>query len=185
MRKYLLALVAALAAGAALADDAAHAYVGIAGGVTHISVDCTGATSCDKSDTGGKLVAGYSFSNGFGLEVGYINFGKVRASEGGISTTIKPAALTVGGVFALPLSNEWGMNVRLGVGRVKTKYEAWLGTARATGSDTKTKFHGGLGLTYAVSPSVKLELGLDTTKGELDGEQGTLRLVTLGATFRF
>lgn len=192
MKKIAYALAALLAAGVAQADEAAHAYVSIAGGVTQISADCSGITSCDKSDTGGKVVAGYSFGNGFGLEAGYVSFGKLRATDGtlratvgNISTAIKPAALTVGGVFTLPLDGEWGMNFRLGVGRVKTKFDSTVGTDRVTGSDTKTKFYGGLAVTYALSPSVKLELGLDTTHGELYGNKGSLRLVSLGARFAF
>lgn len=185
MKKIAYALAALLAAGVAQADEAAHAYVSVAGGVTQISADCSGITSCDKSDTGGKVVAGYSFGNGFGLEAGYVSFGKLRATVGNISTAIKPAALTVGGVFTLPLDGEWGMNFRLGVGRVKTKFDSTVGTDRVTGSDTKTKFYGGLAVTYALSPSVKLELGLDTTHGELYGNKGSLRLVSLGARFAF
>lgn len=185
MKKYALVIAAALAASAAHADQPAHAYVGLAAGTTHMSIDCTGATSCDKTDTGGKLVGGYNFGNGFGLEAGYVSFGKGRGADAISTATIKPTAITLGGVFALPLDNEWGMNFRLGAARVKTKVDATFGTARATESQTRTKAYAGIGLTYAVSQAVKLELAIDSTQGQLNEEKGTLRLISVGATFAF
>jgi predicted porin len=186
MKKYAFALAAAaLAAGTAHADQGAHGYVGIAGGASHISVDCTGATTCDKTDTGGKFTAGYDFGNGFGLEGSYVSFGKAAGSDGSLSATLKPTAFMLGGVYALPLSNEWGVNLRLGIAQVKTKVDARQGTAAGSASETKTKPYAGVGITYAVSPSVKLELAVDSTQGQFAGDKGTVRLVSFGATFAF
>lgn len=185
MMKNAIALAALLAATATHADQQAHAYVGVAAGLSHMSVDCSGSTSCDKTDTGGKLVAGYRFANGFGLEAGYINFGKARGADATSSAELKPTALMLGGAFALPLGNEWGMNFRLGAARVKTKVEASFGTARATESQTRTKAYAGVGLTYAISSAVNLELAVDSTQGQLNDEKGTLQLVSVGATFAF
>lgn len=185
MKKYAIALAVTLAAAAAHADQAANAYVGIAGGVTHISVDCTGATVCDKTDTGGKIIGGYSFGNGFGLEATYISFGKAIGADGLTSATLKPSAFMLGGVYALPLGSDWGMNLRLGIAQVKTKVDARQGTLTGSASETKTKPYAGVGLTYALSPAVKLELAVDSTQGQFAGEKGTVRLVSFGATFAF
>lgn len=77
------------------------------------------------------------------------------------------------------------MNFRLGVAQVKTKAEATLGNVRGSTSESKAKPYAGLGLTYAVSTNVELELGVDSTQGEIAGEKGNLRLISLGATFSF
>jgi OmpA-OmpF porin, OOP family len=185
MKKQAIILAALLAATAAQADQKSHAYVGVAAGLSHIGIDCTGATSCDKTDTGGKLVGGYSFGNGFGLEAGYISFGKGRGADAISSAELKPTALMLGGAFALPLGSEWGFNFRLGAARVKTKVDATFGTARATESQTRTKAYAGVGLTYAISQAVTLELAVDSTQGQLNDEKGTLRLVSVGASFAF
>jgi OOP family OmpA-OmpF porin len=42
-----------------------------------------------------------------------------------------------------------------------------------------------VGATYAVSPTVKLELGVDSTNAEIVGQKGAVRLISLGATFAF
>lgn len=186
MKSLVLIITAALAASAARADQPAQAYVTVAGGATHLNLDCTGASSCDKTDFGGKALAGYNFGNGFSLEGGYASFGKAGGSDGTRSLTIRPRALLVGGVFSLPLNNEWGLNARLGIARVKTKGEAWLGNVYGGSvSDTKTKVYAGLGLTYTLSPAVKLELGLDSTQVDFAGGKGNVRLISVGATFGF
>jgi OOP family OmpA-OmpF porin len=184
MKTHAIVLAALLAATAAHAAEPG-AYVSVAAGATHINMDCSGATSCDTSDTGGKLAAGYQFGNGFSLEAGYMSFGKFKGSDGTMSVTIKPTAFTLGGAFALPLNTDWGMNIRLGLAQVKTKASATVGTLSGSDSQSKAKVYAGLGVTYAVSKSVKLELGLDSTESQFAGEKGTLRLVSLGASFAF
>jgi len=185
MKKQAIVLAALLAATAAHADSQAHGYIGAAGGVTHVNLDCTGATSCDTSDTGAKLFGGYNFGNGFSLEAGYVSFGKFKGSDGTLSATIKPTAITLGGAFSLPLNTDWGMNFRLGVAQVKTKVNASSGALSGSDSESKAKVYAGLGLTYAVSKDVKLELGFDSTEAQFAGEKGTLRLVSLGVSFAF
>lgn len=185
MKKYALVIAAALAAGAAQADEPARAYLTVAGGSTHLNLDCDGATSCDKTDTGGKIVGGYSFGNGFSLEAGYWSLGKARGSDGTLSATIKPTAFTLGGAFSLPLSSEWGMNFRLGAAQVKAKVDGTIGAVTVSTSENNTKVYAGVGLTYTISPAVKLELGVDSTQLEFGGGKGTLRLVSVGATFAF
>lgn len=185
MNKHAIVLAAMLAATAAHADQQPHAYVNVAAGMSHLSIDCTGSTSCDKRDTGGKLVAGYQFGGGLGLEAGYMSFGKGGGADATSSATLKPTAITLGGIFALPLGNEWGMNIRLGAARVKTKAEGRIGSVRATASETKTKAYAGVGVTYAISQAVKLELAVDSTQGQFAGEKGTLQLLTIGARFAF
>jgi OOP family OmpA-OmpF porin len=185
MKKQIIAIAALAAAAAAHADTQNPVYVSVAAGATHAAIECSGAAKCDASDTGGKAAIGYDFGNGFSLEAGYMSFGKFSASDATSSATLKPTAFTLGGAYAFPLGNEWGMNVRLGAAQVKTKGDATVGNQSGSTSETKTKVYAGVGLTYAISPTVKLELGLDSTEGQIAGEKGTLRLISLGATFAF
>lgn len=184
MKKHAIVLAALLAAAAAHAAEP-QTYVSVAAGASHINLDCTGATTCDTSDTGGKLAVGYEFGNGFSVEAGYMSFGKFKGADGTMSVSLKPTAFTVGGAFALPLNTDWGMNVRLGLAQVKTKASATVGTLSGSDSQSKAKVYAGLGLTYAISKAVKLELGFDSTEAQFAGEKGTLRLISLGASFAF
>jgi OOP family OmpA-OmpF porin len=181
MKKQAILLAALIGAASAQAQ----VYGTVAGGATHINVECTGATNCDSSDTGIKLVAGYDLGNGFSIEGGYMTFGKARASDGNLSATLKPTAFVLAGAYAIPFSPEWGMNVRLGIAQVKTKISAALGTLNGSDSESKASVYVGVGATYAISKTVKLELALDSTKAEYAGEKGNVQLVSIGATFAF
>lgn len=181
MKKQAIILAALIGAASAQAQ----VYGTVAGGASHINLDCTGAATCDTSATGLKLVGGYDFGNGLSLEAGYMSFGKFKAADSGVALTLKPTAFTLGGAYAMPLGTDWGMNVRLGVAQVKTKADATLGAASGSDSESKAKVYAGVGVTYAISKTVKLELGIDSTQAEIADEKGTLRLISLGATFAF
>lgn len=181
MKKQAIVLAALIGAASAQAQ----VYGTVAAGSSHLNVDCTGTTSCNSSDTGVKLVGGYAFGNGFSLEAGYVSFGKFRAVVDAATLSAKPTAFTLGGAFALPLSTDWGLNVRLGVAQVKTKLSAEVGTLKGSDSESKAKVYAGLGVSYALSKEFKLELGVDSSEAEYAGEKGTLRLITLGATYAF
>jgi len=184
MKKHAIALAALLAATAVHAAEP-QVYVSAAAGATHINLDCTGTTSCDNSDTGGKLAVGYAFGNGFSVEAGYMSFGKFRGADNTASVSLKPTAFTLGGAYALPLNTDWGLNVRLGLAQVKTQASATIGTLSGSDSQSKAKAYAGIGLTYAVSKNVKLELGFDSTEAQYASAKGTLRLISLGASFAF
>jgi OmpA-OmpF porin, OOP family len=181
MKKQAIILAALIGATSAQAQ----VYGTVAGGSASIDVECAGTINCDTSDTGVKLVAGYNIGSGFSIEGGYISFGKARASLGASSETIKPTAFILGGAYALPFSPEWGMNVRLGLAQVKTKGIEVSSTQSVSTSESQASLYAGVGVTYAVSKTIKLELGVDSTQAEYAGDKGTVRLFSLGATFAF
>lgn len=185
MKKHAFVLAALIGAASAQAQTTAPVYMTNAVGATHLNLDCAGTTSCDASDVGAKLVGGYQFGNGLSFEIGYIAFGKFRAADGVLGITVKPTAFLLGGAYALPLSTDWGLNVRLGAAHVRTKVSAVSGSLSGKDSESKVKVYAGVGLTYAITKTVKIELGADSTQAEYAGEKGSIRLISLGATFSF
>lgn len=193
--KTIAIILAALLAGAAQAAEPTPTptpfYVTVAAGPTHLSADCAGTTTCDSSGSGGKLVFGYSFGNGFSLEGSYINFGKAHAGIPKINgtpagaVTLKPSALVFGGAYALPLGSNWGVAVRLGVAQVKTRTKFSFGEQGGHSGESETKPVAGLAVSYALNSSVKFELGVDASEAQMSGQKGSVRLVSLGATFSF
>jgi len=189
MKKQAIILAALIGAAGAQAQSAPQSspsfYVTAAGGSSQANLDCTGTTACDKSDTGVKLVGGYQFGNGLSLELGYISFGKFSARDNTLALTLKSKAILLGGAYALPLSSDWGLNMRLGLAQVKTTGDATSGSATGSVSKSKAKTYVGAGVTYAVSPAIKIELAADATEAEIAGQKGSMRLFSLGATFAF
>src|SRR5262249_3193009 len=86
MKKQAILLAALI--GAASAHAEAQFYGTVAVGASHLNVDCTGASTCDTSDTGARIVGGYDFGNGFSLEAGYLSFGKFRAADSTVAVSV-------------------------------------------------------------------------------------------------
>ncbi|MFG6468942.1 outer membrane beta-barrel protein [Roseateles sp. BYS87W] len=193
MKKKAIVLGALVAATAAQASEPATSpfYVTAAAGTTRLNADCAGTTSCDNTGAGGKLVFGYNLGNGFSLEGSYINFGKAHASTPPIAgtpagtITLKPSALVVGGAYALPLGGDWGMAARLGVAQVKTRTNFSYGVQNGDAAESETRLVAGVSVSYALNGNVKLEFGVDTSKAQMHGLKGNVRLVSLGASFAF
>ena len=185
MKKHAAALALLLAAIAAQAQTQPHAYAMFGPGVSHLSLDCTGAKTCESSDRGLKVAAGYALGNGLSLEAGYLQFGKFTASDDSMYLAVKPSAVTLAAAFTLPLGSDWAVSARLGAAQVRTRVTAGSGAIVGSDSQSKAKLYAGLGASYAISKTVKLELGVDSTQAEFAGEKGTLRLIGLGMSFEF
>lgn len=162
----------------------AQGYITVAAGQGHQEMDCTGIPTCDTTDTALKLVAGQLFPQGLSMEVGYLDFGKLRASNGFNTLEIRATALTLGGAYKMPFTSDFAANLRLGVASMTTKGKLW-GFVNASASETKTKPYYGLGLSYAFSKTVAAEVGADFSRAELEGDKADVRAVTMGLRFTF
>lgn len=191
MKKTAITLAALMLAVTAQAqssnanNDKAHTYGLLSLGQGHLNADCTGVQACDRSNTGGKAVLGYSFGNGFSLEGGYTHFGKFRASDGAVGLSAKPEALSLGGAYTAALGPQWSLVGRVGVARVRTKLNAEVGSLSGSDSERSTQPIVGLAVNYALTPAARIELGVDATRAQYQGERSNVRLVSLGARFAF
>lgn len=191
MKKTALTLAALLLAATAQAQSSnsystkAHTYGLLSLGQGHLNVDCSGVQTCDRSAVGGKAVVGYAFGNGFSLEGGYTHFGKFRASDGAVGLSAKPEALSLSGAYTAALTPDWGLVGRVGVARVRTKLNAEVGTLTGSDSESKTQPLVGLAVNYALTPSTRVELGVDATRAQFQGERANVRMVSLGARMAF
>lgn len=183
----LAALFLAVAAQAQPSDltSKAHTYGLLSLGQGHLNTRCDGLQTCDRNATGGKAVVGYAFGNGFSLEGGYSHFGKFHASEGGLGLAARPEALSLGGAFTANLTPELGLVGRAGVARVRTKFNGEAGTLGGGGSENSTQPIVGLAVNYALTPTTRVELCVDATRAEYQGERSNVRMVSLGASMAF
>jgi hypothetical protein len=77
-------------------------------------VDSDQGFSLDASDTGYKLFGRYMFNNGFGIEGGYIDFGKPDDDFLGQTAQIDAEAWSLYGVGALGLSDNFDLFAKAG-----------------------------------------------------------------------
>ncbi|MFG6489026.1 outer membrane beta-barrel protein [Roseateles sp. BYS78W] len=154
-------------------------YATAAVGASRAKTDC--AASCDTSDTGMKLLGGYQFNHGLGLEVGYISFGKFSAFANNTTYTVKPTALLLNGALALPLNGDFGAKLRLGYAQVRSQDTA----ATVAKTESKPKVYYGLAATYAINKNFKVEVAADSTEADVVDQKPTVRLYSAGVTYAF
>ena len=192
MKKTALTLAALALAVSAQAQSsqlttspAAHSYGLLSLGQSRLNADCSGAQTCDKNAVGGKAMLGYDFGNGLAVEGGYTRFGRFHASDGALGLSVKPEAVSLSGAYTAALTPDWGLTGRLGIARVRTQLHADVGSLTGSDSESRTQPIAGLAVNYALSPSTRLELGLDATRAQYQGERSTVRMLSLGARMAF
>ncbi|MBI2308001.1 MAG: porin [Rhodocyclales bacterium] len=171
--------VLAMSSGIALAEG--NWYVG--GSIGRASVDGQnvdkdvaallrddyGATavhsSSDDTDTSYKLFAGYKFNKNFAIEGGYADFGRFKASAGGVIGTpveikgkIDSYAVFVDAVGSLPLNDSFSLFGKAGAAYTHTKLKvsgSWGGfTDSISESDSEVVPKLGVGAEYNITKSV-------------------------------
>lgn len=180
-------LAIAIATLASLLSTSAMAggYVGAGVGASHINVDCTGIASCDDTGTGGKVYGGYEFGGGFGAELGYVNFGKAKAADAGLTADIKVDGFYAAAAFRAPLGQDFGLTARLGVASLKTKISASMGGFSGSDDETHTDAFFGIAGDYAITKNLKIELSADFSKAKFDTEKASVRSINAGIRFDF
>lgn len=109
--------------------------------------------------------AGYMFTKGFGIEVGFRNFDRT-ASNLGTMGYAKSDATYLAGNFVLPFTENLSWFSRIGIASVKTTgWRNW--GAPASGTNTFATMGGGL--QYNFTNNVGMRVGVELYKSEATG----------------
>ena len=187
MKTQVLTALAALT----LSTAASAQIYGVASvGVSRLDVDCSGTSTCDKSDTGFKLMGGYRFMPNLAGEIGYFDFGKATASAPGITGDIKNTGFGGGVAYHLDFAPNWTGVGRLGIVQMKTKVSGTVaGLGSASDSDNNVGLYGGLGVGYKLTKTMSIDGAWDfaQSKYKKNGadESGSLNMFSVGVTFGF
>jgi len=161
-------------------------YIGGAYGMSSFDIDTTGITnpSVDDSDSGFKIFGGYQFSRNWGVEVGYVDFGKAGISGSilGIPFTgdLGVTALTVAGTGTMPMNESFSLLGKVGMWNWDAKANvAALGTA-GSASDSGTDLFFGVGLRYNLSKNLGLQLEVEQYSGD-----DSITYTSLGLRYKF
>jgi OmpA-OmpF porin, OOP family len=187
MKRNSLIAVAALAFSAAAS---AQTYGVVSAGASRHSIDCAGATTCDRSGSAFKLLGGYKFTSQVAGEAGYFDYGKSNVSGGSASLGVKVNGFGAGVAFHGDFSPNWTGVARLGIAQLKTKLDASMaGVGFLSDSDNNVALYGGLGVGYRISKMVTIDGAWDFTRGKYDknglSESGGVNAFSLGVTFSF
>jgi OOP family OmpA-OmpF porin len=179
---------AAFALPAAAQMNMSAFYVGGSVGQSHFKNGCSGLTagvSCDEKDTAWRALAGYQFNPNLGVELGYHNFGELKASAGSLSETIKSNAWELVGVGLFPFANQFGVYGKLGGYRATSKDSS---NFAAGGKDTNTGVTFGGGLQWDIMQNLGLRgewQRYNKVGGNNTGGKENIDVLSLGAVWRF
>lgn len=162
-------------------------YAGGAIGQTSAKDACNGlpvGVSCDDKDTGYKVFGGYQATVNFGVEIGYVDLGKVTLSVPGLSANVKSDGFEFLAVGTIPLVDKLSAYGKLGA-------FAWDAKASVLGVSVKengTDLTIGLGFKYDFTKSIAgrvewqryNDIGNNATIGVSDVD-----LYSVGVVFKF
>ncbi len=183
---------AALLAAALVAAGSAGAqvYVGAAVGQSKAKLDCTGTTSCDRTDTAYKPFVGYMFAPYWGLEAAYYNQGKARLTArdetlGEVTADFKGHGWGLYGMAVLPLGDA-SLFAKLGAVSSTIKLDATSSVFGGAGaSERHTNAAWGLGAGYAFTGSWSARLEYERVRTKFMDERINVDLWTVGGIYRF
>jgi OOP family OmpA-OmpF porin len=183
----------ALAAGASVATPAAaqdvhRFYAGASIGQTTASDGCSGiivpGITCNDSDTAWRFLGGYQIDRNFAVELGYHDFGKVKATGFGVNGEVTANVWELVGVGTLPLRNRFSVYGKLGGYRGDTQLRS---NAGFSGSDTNTDITFGVGGRYDLSPQIafRAEYQAYQSVGGSTVGNSDFDVISVGALFKF
>ena len=158
-------------------------YVGASAGESKFKTECDRilVTECDRKDTGWKLYAGGRMSEVLGLEVGYTDFGRIRASGGETEAWAIPVTLTAG----FPLGERFGLFGKVGGLYGRTDVDVAPTSLFDRGHKSGWGWTYGVGATFGLTQ--KLQARIDWDRYELDfvGGRRDVDMLSAGLQLRF
>ena len=155
MKKQLFAAVVGAALALPLFAQAQSSYVGVNAGRSELKL--SGDLGSGKEDkTGYKAYAGYNFTQNFGLEAGYANFGKLKDRDAGTAVSMETSAFYLAGTATMPINQQFSAFAKAGVTQNRTKATVSGFGLRFSGKEDKTAAMFGIGAAYHVNQNVSV-----------------------------
>lgn len=158
-------------------------YLGLNLGRSRFSAPC-GAISlnCDTSANSVQIAAGSMVSNFWGVELGYLDMGRI--SRGGGTTRARGIDFSL--VGKAPLWQSLGVFGKVGATYGKTETSALPGSALATGSERGFGLSYGAGVSYDFTPQLSATFGWDSHDFRFaGGGRDAVRATSLGLQYKY
>jgi len=178
MKILLVATTTALCMTAGIASADSGFTVGASAGYSKIK-DSEGGLSFDANDIGWKAFGTYMFTNGIGIEGGYVDFGKPDASIFGSNLAIDAGGWNLYAVGSLPLSERFDLFAKAGA--IRWDADSIVDGVNV-GSDSGTVLALGLGGRWNISDSLGFRSEFDWYDVS---EADSVWMVSVGLEFRF
>jgi opacity protein-like surface antigen len=158
-------------------------YLGLSLGRSRYNVSCpTIALACDTNDDAARLYGGAMLGNYWGVEVGYLDLGRM-AREGGKT---RAQGLNLSLVGKAPLAKSFGVFGRVGATYGRTETSTLGGSPLAAGSEHGFGLSYGAGLSYDITPRLSATLEWDSNDFRFaGGGRDPVRSTSLGLQYRY
>ena len=158
-------------------------YIGLSLGRSHYTSSC-GATSfsCDSNGSAVEISAGSMLGNFWGVELGYLDMGRV--SRGGGTTRARGLDLSL--VGKTPVWEALGVFGKVGTTYGRTETSAAAGSTTATGSERGFGLSYGAGVSYDFTPQLSATLALESHDFRFaGGARDPVRSTSLGLQYKY
>ena len=184
--RWLFAAAALIGTGPIAAADFS---VGVGAGADRGWVDCVASFACDRGSAGWKLFAGYQLSEAVDVQAVWFDAGRFKGGDttplgtefGGI---FKVSGFGLTGGYRWDFAPSWSLAGRVGLAAMRTRFD-YANAALGSASKTTVQPLLGLGLGYAITPTVRLSLDYDLTRFEVHTTRGPLQMLGVAAQYSF
>jgi len=173
------------AASASRADwfGSGRGYLGLSLGRSRYGVDCGGvAFVCDRTDQAVKVTAGARAGNFWGVELGYLDLGRIARAGG----TTKAQGLNLSLVAKVPVAQQISVFGKVGATYGRTESSTLAGSAVVAGTERGMGLSYGAGVSYDFTPRLSATLEWDSNDFRFaSGGRDPVRSTSLGLQYRY
>lgn len=160
-----------------------NSYIGLGVGKSDFSLgNGIGIFGSDQGDTSYSIHAGSYFSNNFGLELGYTDFGGVNRAGG----RTKADGVNLSLIGKMPLSESFNLLGKVGTTYGRTQVSSAPGSGVTAGDESGFGLSYGVGAEYVITPQWSAALQYDSHDLKFaGGSNDRVGVTTLSARYRF
>jgi OmpA-OmpF porin, OOP family len=166
-----------------LVPAASRSYLGLNLGRSNYNIPCGNLTLlCDDSDRSVRLYAGTMVGDFWGVELGYINMGRVARAGG----DTRAQGLNLSMVGKAPVARSFGVFGKVGTTWGRTESSALAGSGIASGSERGFGLSYGAGVSYDFTPRLSAILEWESHDFRFAGSgRDPVRSTSLGLQYRY
>jgi OOP family OmpA-OmpF porin len=156
-------------------------YIGASAGESKFRTECSSLFDCDRKDTGFKVYGGGKLNDVIGVELGYTDFGKIRASGGDTDAWAGSLSLTAG----IPIGDRFSVFAKGGALYGRTDVRASAASLVETGHKTGWGTTWGAGAALGITKAVQVRVDWDRYKLDFAGGRRDVDMLSAGLQMRF
>ena len=168
---------------------AADFSVGLGAGVDRGRVDCVASFPCDRSSSHLKLTGAWRFADPWDVQLAYFSAGRFQGGDpipggGEFGGTFRVDGVGLSAGYRWDVAPGWSAVARFGASSMRTRF-AYANTLAADVSKSTVQPLAGVGIGYAITPSVRLGIDYDVTRFKVHTKNGSLHMLGVAAQFSF